>query len=137
MLYGCQIWGQTDTKSFNRIKVLQNNALRLITFSESFHGHVTPLYKELKLLKLRDLVTLNNFLLIHDYFNNNLPASFAGFFSLACDIHTHAIRNAESGHLFIPNSDSVRYRRNSIKIASVLSWNNFKVKDKYQNISWY
>ena len=30
MLYGCQIWGQTDTKNFNKIKVLQNNALRLI-----------------------------------------------------------------------------------------------------------
>ena len=80
MLYGCQIWGQTDTKSFNKIKILQNNAIRLITFAESFYDHVTPIYKELKLLKLRDMVTLNNFLLIYDYFNKNLPISFTNFF---------------------------------------------------------
>ena len=123
MLYGCQIWGQTDTKSFNKIKILQNNAIRLITFAESFYDHFTPIYiyKELKLLKLRDIVTLHNFLLIHDYFNKNLPKSFVDFFSLASDIHTHGTRTAISGQLFIPYSDSVRYGRNSIKIATILS----------------
>ena len=55
----------------------------------------------------------------------NLPASFAGFFSLASDIHLHATRHAESGNLYIPDTDSVRYGRNSIKVASVFSWNNF------------
>ena len=28
MSYGCQICGQSDNKSFNKIKILQNNALR-------------------------------------------------------------------------------------------------------------
>ena len=98
--------------------------LILLTFAESFHDHVTPLYKELKMLKIRDIVSLNNFLLIHDYFNDNLPKSFAGFFSLASDIHNHNTRNASCGNLFIPDSESVRYGRNSIKNASILSWNN-------------
>ena len=125
MLYGCQIWGQTDSKSFNKIKILQNNAIRLITFAESFYDHVTPIYKELKLLKLRDMVTLNNFLLIYDYFNKNLPISFNNFFYLASDVHSHGTRTAVSGQLFIPDSESVHYGCNSIKIASILSWNNF------------
>ena len=125
MLYGCQIWGQSDNKFFNKIKVLQNNALRLITFSDSFHDHVTPLYIKLTLLKLRDIVSLNNYLLIHDYFNEKLPECFSGFFNLAKDTHPHNTRNAASGNLFIPDSDSVRYGRNSIKISSILSWNNF------------
>ena len=78
MLYGCQIWGQTDTKFVKKIQTLQNNALRLITFAESFYDHVTHIYRELKLLKFRDLVTLKNLLFVHDYFNQKLPASFDG-----------------------------------------------------------
>ena len=125
MLYGCQIWGQTDHKYFNKIKTLQNNALRLISFADSFYDHVTPLYKQLKLLKLRDLVSLSNLLLVHDYFNDKLPESFSNIFSLAKDIHSHNTRNAAAGSLFLPDTDSVRYGRKSIKISSIISWNNF------------
>ena len=66
MIYGCQVWGQSDSKYFLKIQTLQNNALRLITFADSFYDHVTHLYKELNLLKLRDFVTLQNLLLVHD-----------------------------------------------------------------------
>ena len=128
MLYGCQIWGQTDNKYFNKIKILQNNALRLIAFADSFYDHVTPLYKQLNLLKLRDLVSLKNYLFIHDYFNDKLPECFSNFFFLTKDIHTYDTRNAAAGSLFLPDCDSVRYGRNSIKISSILSWNNFTKK---------
>ena len=128
MIYGCQVWGQTNSKFFLKIQTLQNNALRLITFADSFYDHISPLYKELNLLKLRDFVTLQNLLLVHDYFNDNLPESFSGYFTLSRDMHTHGTRSAILGHLFVPNKDSVRYGRNSIKLQTILSWNNFAQK---------
>ena len=125
MVYGCQVWGQTDSKYFKKIQTLQNNALRLITFQESFYDHVTHIYKDLKLLKLRDQVTLNNLLFVHDYFNNKLPESFSGYFTLARDMYAYETRNASSEHIFVPESDSVLYGRNSIKLKSILLWNHF------------
>ena len=125
MIYSCQIWGQTDSKYFRKIQTLQNNALRFITFADSFHDHVSHLYKELNLLKLRDFVTLQNLLLVHDYFNNNLPESFSGFFTLSREMHTHATRGAMRGQLYVPNTESARFGRKSIKLKSILSWNKF------------
>jgi hypothetical protein len=125
MIYGCQIWGQTDSKYFRKIQTLQNNALRLITFAESFRDHVSPLYKQLNLLKLRDYVTLQNLLLVHDYFNNNLPDSFSGFFTLSREMHNHGTRGALNGQLYVPNTESARFGRKSIKLKSILSWNEF------------
>ena len=128
LIYGCQIWGQTNTTSFNKIRVNQNNALRLVSFATSFRDHVSPIYHNYKLLKLRDYVTLQNLLLIHDFFNNKLPASFQGYFTLTSEIHNHGTRGALQGQIWAPNIDTVRYGRNSIKNQAILSWNNF-VKD--------
>ena len=112
MLYGCQVWGQTDNKYVKKIQTLQNNAIRLISFAETFYDHVSHLYKDYKLLKLRDLITFKNLLFVHDFFNNKLPESFEGYFSLTRDMHPHALRNAHHGQLFVPVTDSVRYGKN-------------------------
>ena len=103
----------------------QNNALRLVSFATSFHDHVSPIYHNYKLLKLRDYVTLQNLLIIHDFFNNKLPASFEGYFMLSADLHNHGTRGALQGQVWAPNIDTVRYGRNSIKNQAILSWNNF------------
>ena len=97
--------------------------MRLITFQKSFYDHVSHLYSDLNLLKLRDQVSLNNVLFIHDYLNNKLPSSFDGYFTLARDMYAHNTRNGSSGQLFVPDSDSVHYGRDSIKLKSILTWN--------------
>jgi hypothetical protein len=127
MIYGCQTWGLTENKYTKKIQTLQNRALRLITFADSPtspYQHMAPIYKDLKLLKFRDLVTLKNLLFVHDYFNNNLPESFAGYFTRTGDLHPHNTRNASQGHLYVPATDSVRYGRKSFKLQAILSWNN-------------
>ena len=121
MIYGCQIWGQNDSRFFKKIQVLQNNALRLITFAESFCDHVSQIYKDLHNLKLRDFVMLQNLLMVHDFFAKNLPESFAGYFLLSSDMHGHKTRNAARGQIFVPSTNSTRYRRNSIQLKSILS----------------
>ena len=128
MTYGCQVWGQSDSKFVKKIQVLQNNALRLITFAESFRDHVSPLYKKLKILKFRDYVSLQNLLFIHDYFNDKLPECFNGYFTLLRDAHDHETRNAGTGHLVVPPIQSDRYGKKSFKIQSIILWNSFADK---------
>ena len=52
--YGAQLWGQGNCVNQNNIQSLQNRALRKVTFKK-LHDPVNPLYKDLKLLKFKDL----------------------------------------------------------------------------------
>ena len=100
MTYGCQIWGHSPTNTYiNKINVLKNNALRLITFPSDFRDHVTPLYIQLKLLKIKDLIILKNLLLIHDYFNKELPESFQNYFILDKDKHLYQMEDIRPTHI--------------------------------------
>ena len=64
MTYGCQIWGQSfHNTHINKIQILQNNALRLITFAPDFRDHVTPIYLAQNMLMIKDLISLKIFYL--------------------------------------------------------------------------
>ena len=130
MVNGCQVFGQTDSKFVKKIQVLQNNALRLITFADSFRDHVSHIYKNLNILKFRDFVSLQNLLFIHDYFNGLLPDCFDGYFTFLSDSHSHLTRNATNGHLVVPRVDSDRFGRKSFRVQSTILWNDIAVKFK-------
>ena len=50
-----------------------------MTFSH-FQSHSNPLFKELKLLKLPDIVTYSNIVFTHDTLNKKSPAIFNDYF---------------------------------------------------------
>ena len=54
--------------------------------------HVTPYYHSLKILKLKDSITLTNCLLVHDYINKKLPSSFDGFFTFQSEVNSMVTR---------------------------------------------
>ena len=72
MIYGSQVWGQNIDTHTEKVFKLQNRAIRTISFSD-FHADPNPVYKNLKILKLEDLVTLQNVLFVHDYLKKNTP----------------------------------------------------------------
>ena len=61
--YGCQIWALENTTQVKRIENLQNRAMRIINFEE-YRAPSDPIYFEHQLLKLGDMVRLNNCLLV-------------------------------------------------------------------------
>ena len=135
MVNGCQVFGQSDSKFVKKIQVLQNNALRLITFADSFRDHVSHIYKNLNILKFRDFVSLQNLLFIHDYFNGLLPDCFDGYFTFLSDSHSHLTRNATNGHLVVPRVDSDRFGRKSFKVQSTVLWNDIAAKFPQENFA--
>ena len=62
MRYECQIWGQTSSQLTNEIAILQNKALRIITFSDR-NTPADPLFKQLKILKFDQMIQMDNCLL--------------------------------------------------------------------------
>ena len=66
--YGSQVWGQSLQTVIDKISLLQRKVVRLMTFS-NFDAHSEPLFKEPKILKVKDNIFLQNCLFVHDYFH--------------------------------------------------------------------
>ena len=84
MIYGSQIWGQNIDTHTEKVFKLQNRAVRTISFSD-FHADPNPIFKAVKILKLEDLITLQNILFVYDFLKTTLPTcfdSYLGVFSL-------------------------------------------------------
>ena len=74
--YGAQLGGQGNCVDQNIIQNLQNQALRKITFKK-FHDPVNPHYKDLKILKFKDLLNLQSCLFVLQIeLNQTLAKSF-------------------------------------------------------------
>ena len=80
--YACQIWDQKESPACNRVITLQNNAMRIITFSSP-----TPLFNNLKILNFRNQVDLQNCLLVHSQLTSTIPGSLRNLFVRRANLH--------------------------------------------------
>ena len=117
---------------------MQRKALRIISFSQ-FDAHSGPIFKKLKLLKLKDHITLENCLLVYDFLKNKLPNSFDNFFVTTNQIYSSQkyLRSVEKGLLFIPFANTTKYGLNSLQRKCISCWNHFTTQFNcnLQNIS--
>ena len=110
MSYGSQIWGQNENYAlFKKIENLQKRAMRIISFSR-YGASSKPLFKQFKILKLEDHISLYNFLHTHDYSRKLLPTSFHSYFTICTDLHNTDTRR-QAGCILISQVNSKRYGR--------------------------
>jgi len=74
-------WGNTYNSTLKPLVILQKWAIHIMTFLKP-DEHSEPLFKELEIVKLTDLVVLHNALFMHHYYYNLLPSSFENCFFL-------------------------------------------------------
>ena len=120
LMYGSHIWGQ-NKNIVDKLQILQNKALRAITF-ESSRASAPPLFKRCQILMLVDNIKLQNFMFIHDSLNNNLPSSLSNKVTLVSTVHY--TRNEDYEQLDIPTTRTITYGSNNITSRSVHSWND-------------
>ena len=53
------MWGQNKNTTFKEIEKLQNKAIRIMCFKSKLEP-TKPLYRDLKILRITDLLTLSN-----------------------------------------------------------------------------
>ena len=117
--YASQVWGLCDNSITHRILTLQNFAMRLITFSGP-RNSATPLYAELRILKIFDQVKVSNILYVHKYLNGNLPEDCLRTLKFDKTNHSYGTRGSAIGLLSRPDVNSTNYGLNSF---SRLSYN--------------
>ena len=92
ILYGSLAWQFTSKTNLNRVFILQKKCLRIITFS-FYKDHSNPLFKDVKLLKLRDVLESEIIKFFYKFSRNELPKSLCSIFNLVQEVHTRNRRN--------------------------------------------
>jgi hypothetical protein len=98
--YGCQLLGQNENAITQTI-TLQKKAVRLLSFSH-FQEHASPLFKNLKLLKLTDIVKQNNMIFTHNTLNGKTPHIFENYFVFNKTNHQHQTVNSLNSIYSLP-----------------------------------
>ena len=84
LTYCLPVYSCTSTNNINSLHLKQKAAIRIITHSK-YNSHTQPLFHQLQILPLPDIIKTANLHFIHSYINNNLPSSFMSFFTLNSD----------------------------------------------------
>ena len=119
--YCNMIWGFTSKTNLNRIHKLQKRVVRIITHS-NFLCHSDPLFKQLQILPIHDIILFNvatfMFMLLK---NIPLPDSFKECFTMNCQIHEYSTRHALDFHLPLHRTST---SKDSIFFHGPLIWNS-------------
>ena len=101
--------------------------MRILSFAD-FNANADPLHKMFNILKLNDIMALQNCIFVHDLFNNKLPICFNSYFQSISDIHSINTKSSEIGCIHIPFFSTTIYGLNSFTRKCIDSWNFFTRK---------
>ena len=121
---GCNVWGFTSEKNINDIQVLQNKCVRIMCFAP-FNSNTDNLFIDLGILKVRDVIKLNQLKVVYDFHHKMLPDDLMSLFLLSKNIHTtnQVLNSAMNNLLYLPGFHTVTYGKNSIKYHCAKLWN--------------
>ena len=77
------------------IEKVQEKTIGILNFKWK-NDLVNSLFKNTKIMIMRDIVIFNNCVFVYDQFNGGLPANFQKFFTTADNQHTYNMRGRKS-----------------------------------------
>ena len=89
----------------------------------SFYGF-SNLFIKWGILKMRDIVDIQNCLLSHSFLNNNLPKSFEIFSPKCSDIHSTPTRSSMPEYSYMSHFRGAKYGVNSNTDICICSWSS-------------
>ena len=103
-----------------RIQTLQNQLLKVLA-GKVYRYSTDKLHDELEILKVKDIKEQEILAFVHNFFSNNLPPVFDGYYETLASKHNRNTRNGSNlikivGH----SSDFIGF---SIKIQGAKLWN--------------
>ena len=121
LTYCSVIWACAKPTLLNKIEVLQNKAIRLITNS-GYRAHTTVLYKELNVLKLYDIYLKQVLIFMFKVKNKLLPLSCLQYFKIN-DNRNYVIRNS---NFFLHPPFRTDIRQQCIVVSGPRLWDSLK-----------
>ena len=121
--YGILVWGLTYETHINPVFLLQKRDIRAIAF-EHFTAPTTPLFSDLKILKLHDLFQLKLLSFVYDCVNKISPSCCHSFFDLVQSVHQHCTGQATKNNIFLMQINTAQYGLQSVCYFVAKSWND-------------
>ena len=121
--YGIIVWGLTYEVHTKPIYLLQKKVVRAIAF-KSFTSPSTPIFSDLKILKLYDLFELKLLTFVYESVNMISPVFFHNFFETLSSVHRYDTRQASKGDIFMTQENTLQYGLRSVRYAGAKCWNN-------------
>ena len=100
---------------------MQKKVIRLITFS-AFDAHTSPLFSQLKLLKIQDHIKLQTLYFMHQFLTGKLSKIFDSFFIKTSDKHNVNTRFATRSTFYVPKIRT-NYGKFNIRYNGPILWN--------------
>ena len=125
LLYGAQLWGQTNLANQNSIQVLQNRAIRKICFKKRSKP-VSDDFKKIGILKFHDLIKLQNSLFICQLEQDEQLAKSFPALKHCGDNHNYQTRSTTKRLLDTPLLNTSTYGTQSTKYNCRADWNSFR-----------
>ena len=124
LIYGCNVWGFSSEENINAIQVLQNKCVRIMTFAP-YNSNVDQSFLDLKLLKVREVIKLQQLKVVYDFHDKSLPDDLMGLFKLSTTVHTtnQILNSALNNLIHIPKIKTVSYGNHSIRYHCAQLWN--------------
>jgi len=129
--YGIMVWGAHSERLFK----LQKQSVRTIT-NAKYNAHTEPLFKSLNLLKISDILLVQELKFFYKLENQLLPRNFLSMLNRNVDVHAyntrygHNLRAPQSKHSFAKNA--TRY-----KIPGTINSAPMSIKEKVYTHSLY
>ena len=122
ILYDSTNWCYTSHKNIMKIFILHKRCTRLISVSE-FQEHTRPFFKNLKILKLQDIIKFNTWKIIYLYYKDQLPLKIKYIFTTNESVNPYNTRGGKL--LFIPPVNTTHYGIKSLRYNRPVFWNDF------------
>jgi hypothetical protein len=81
LIYAIQLWSCSSNTQINSIFAMQKKAIRIVA-KKKYNSHTEPIFKQLAILPLPDLVSYFKIQFMHRYVNNLLPSAFTNIWPL-------------------------------------------------------
>ena len=101
LLYAVQIWSCTSSGPINEIFKLQKAAVRVINGS-AYNSHTEPIFKNLNILPLPDLIEFTKLQFMHRFTQKYLPVSFNNTWV------RNSIRNIGENEILLRNANQLK-----------------------------
>jgi hypothetical protein len=119
LIYCCIVWGGACATALNKLQVLQNRCVRLITRSP-YRSSASPLFKQLRILKLMDIRKLQIALFMFKCLNALLPDSCSQY----CIINLRTYYNMRNNHDFLIPNYRTYIREQCISVMGPKVWDS-------------